>query len=316
MSRIVRREFLKTSGLALAGFSMDPVTIFPKIMQSNFKLSLHPGAIGVVCDHIQLLDYAKRFKFDAITPLIDDLNAISSTKRKAYVKEMKRNNLSWDAAGLPVQFRSDERSFKMDLDLLKGRCEVLAEVGVSSMNTWIMPTHSSLTYRQNFDLHVFRLSKIANIISNFNIKLGLEYVGPKTLMTSEKYSFIRTLSEVTELVESIDHPSIAYQLDSFHFYCAKDSLADLAKLKPANIVTVDLNDAVIGRTADDQLDWERALPLATGVIDLKPFLATLRDIGYKGPIRAEPFNKTLNAMNDEKAIELTIKSLRKSVALI
>jgi sugar phosphate isomerase/epimerase len=58
------------------------------------------------------------------------------------------------------------------------------------------------------------------------------------------------------------------------------------------------------------------LPTATGVIDLKTFLGALVEIGYDGPIRAEPFNKPLNEMGDEEALSATAKAMRKAFALV
>ncbi len=60
----------------------------------------------------------------------------------------------------------------------------------------------------------------------------------------------------------------------------------------------------------------RELPLATGVIDIKVFLNALVKIGYDGPLRAEPFNQYVNAMDDESACQASIESLRKAMTLI
>jgi len=47
----------------------------------------------------------------------------------------------------------------------------------------------------------------------------------------------------------------------------------------------------------------RALPLATGVIDIVGFMAGLKQIGFAGPVMAEPFSQQLNdlAKDDPKA---------------
>ena len=51
-------------------------------------------------------------------------------------------------------------------------------------------------------------------------------------------------------------------------------------------MSVDLNDAPAGIPVDEQVDNKRELPAATGVIDVKAFLGCLKEIGYKGPVRA------------------------------
>jgi len=49
---------------------------------------------------------------------------------------------------------------------------------------------------------------------------------------------------------------------------------------------------------------------------LAAFLKALNQIGYDGPVRAEPFNRPLNAMDNEAACAATIQALRQAVALL
>jgi len=79
---------------------------------------------------------------------------------------------------------------------------------------------------------------------------------------------------------------------------------------------VDLNDAPPGVPKDQQLDGRRELPCATGVIEAASFLNALQQIGYDGPVRAEPFNKTLNDLDNEEACAATVKTMRKAFELI
>ena len=101
-----------------------------------------------------------------------------------------------------------------------------------------------------------------------------------------------------------------------HWFCAGEAKRDLLKLKPYEIVTVDLNDAKAGRTADEQLDWERELPADSGVVNIKDFLSALVEIGYDGPIRAEPFNTELNKLENDQALEKTIDAMRNAISQI
>ncbi|MDG2448229.1 MAG: hypothetical protein P8M34_01280, partial [Saprospiraceae bacterium] len=70
-----------------------------------------------------------------------------------------------------------------------------------------------------------------------------------------------------------------------------------------------------GRDIYSQLDWERMLPGDSGVIDLKGFVNALKTLGYDGPVRAEPFNKLLNEMNDNDALKKTYNAMKKAVDL-
>ena len=82
------------------------------------------------------------------------------------------------------------------------------------------------------------------------------------------------------------------------------------------MVSVDLNDAPAGLTAEQQLDNQRELPCATGVIPVAKFLGVLNAIGYDGPVRTEPFNQALNDLPNDEACAKVIQAMRRAVALV
>jgi sugar phosphate isomerase/epimerase len=82
------------------------------------------------------------------------------------------------------------------------------------------------------------------------------------------------------------------------------------------VVAVDLNDAPAGIPKDQQVDNARELPVATGVIPAADFLGALRTMGYDGPVRAEPFNKALNALPKEKVVAETAAAMKRAFALL
>ena len=145
---------------------------------------------------------------------------------------------------------------------------------------------------------------------------GLEYVGPKTLWSSKKYPFIHTMPEAQELISAIDVKGVGLILDSWHWYTAHESKADILALTNDEIVAVDLNDAPAGLQIDEQIDQKRELPMSTGVIDLSSFLNALNQIRYDGPVRAEPFNAELRNMPAEQAVQSTATAMKKAFALI
>jgi sugar phosphate isomerase/epimerase len=105
-------------------------------------------------------------------------------------------------------------------------------------------------------------------------------------------------------------------LDSWHWWTAGDTEAALLELRSQDVVSVDLNDAPTGLTLDQQQDGQRELPAATGVIPVAKFLGALQQIGCDAPIRAEPFNKKLNALETDEACVATIAALHKAMATL
>jgi sugar phosphate isomerase/epimerase len=90
----------------------------------------------------------------------------------------------------------------------------------------------------------------------------------------------------------------------------------VARLSGAQILDVHVNDARPGIPVDELLDLKRALPCATGVIDMRSFISGLAKTGYAGPITCEPFDQQLNEMEDEAALRETAEALNRVFAFL
>jgi len=192
----------------------------------------------------------------------------------------------------------------------------LQRVGLDRISTWLTPCDDKLTYLVNFHQHATRLREVAKVLKEHNVRLGLEYVGPKTSWASRRYPFIHTMVEMKELIAEINTGNVGIQLDSWHWWNAGETAADLRSLKGSEVIAVDLNDAPAGIPKEQQVDNRRELPCATGVIDLAAFLNALNQIGYDGPIRAEPFNQVVNKMSKDDACAAAAASLKKAFSLL
>ena len=309
-----RRGFIKSSSIASLGlislsqnlYSMD------KLSSRKMKISLIPGTVGINVNANELLDLAIKNKFESIYPLINDLKKMSTMELSDYLDKMVSNSISFDVSILPVDFSQTDSVFNNGIKVLKDYCKVMRKIDSVGFCRWIMPTSNNLTYLKNFKIHKERLKECAKIIGDNDMKLGLEFVGPKTLMARDQFSFIRTINELRELISEIDERNVGYQLDTFHLYCANHSIEDLRFLNKDDIIMCQLNDAVKGRTRDEQIDLERNLPGKTGLIDTAPFLNFLQEVGYDRTVSAEPFNKDLNKMNNEEAAKITYDSIKNS----
>ena len=318
MSTSTRRDFLKAgSSLALAAVTSPLSQVLAgRQAKRKFKLCLNPGTIGVSATQKTLLEMAIQHGYEAIIAMPDQLAGFSDDKMADYLGVMDERSISWGSSNLPVDFRKDESTFREGLERLPKQALALERAGADRMNTWIMPSHDELTYSANFRQHAERLRTCARILEDHGVRLGLEYVGPKTLLTRARYPFLRTMAEARELISEIGTTNMGLVLDSFHWYCAEDSKQDILNLADKDIVTCDLNDARSDLSRDEQIDGTRELPGATGVIDLETFLSALVEVGYTGPVRAEPFNQPLRDMEDEKALAVTYEAMRKAFALV
>ena len=282
----------------------------------KMKIALSPGSIGVESTQEEAIGLAHYFGYEAVQPNGRELAAFSATRLSEFPGELSAFGLVWAAAGLGVDFRKDEPLFQEGLRNWSREVKALQQAGVTRVGTWIMPTHDSLTYIQNFKQHVRRLREIALIAVDHGMRLGLEYVGTKSLWSSKAFPFVHTMVETQELIAEIGKSNVGFVLDSWHWWTAEEGSADILALRNVDVVSCDLNDAPLGIPRDKQHDTTRELPLATGVIPIKDFLEALVQIGYNGPVRAEPFNKRLNALSNEEACSETIIAMRKAFSLI
>jgi sugar phosphate isomerase/epimerase len=313
MSIPSRRDFIRnTASLAAAAVLSSRMTSL-MAAERKLKLCLSPGAIGVSASQSEAIDLAVRYGFEAVDPNAGFLASLSEGQLQELLAGMKSKGISWGAAGLPVDFRQDEAKFDEGMAALVKVAPVLQEAGVTRVTTWVMPCSRQLTYRQNFEIHVVRLRAAAKVLADHGQRLGLEYVGTQTLRDSQKYPFIHTMAETRELIGEIGTGNVGVVLDSWHWWTAGDSQADILALKNEDIVLIDLDDAPAGIPKEQQIDSQRELPAATGVIDIGQFLGAVLMVGYDGPMRAEPFNKALNDMDNDAACAATIAALKNAL---
>ncbi len=279
------------------------------------KIHLTPGTIGVRAAQAEVVELAHYYGYEAVEPQTDFLMKVTDGELKALRERMETLHLVWGAAGTGIDFRGADDRFAEGLKALPAQTKALQRAGVTRVGTWVRPAHDEFTARRYFDLHVKRVGAMADVLNDHGLRLGLEYVGPKTAWTRGKYPFIHSMAEMKELLAAAGRKNTGFVLDSWHWYTAGEGKSDLLTLKNADVVTVDLNDAPSGVPVDQQIDNQRELPCATGVIDLRAFMGALREIGYDGPVRAEPFNEAVRKMPREQALQVTLDAMKKAFAL-
>ncbi len=274
------------------------------------------GHIGVKANQMQALEYAEQFGFEACSPHLDELEKMSSSELNELLACMKEKGLKWGAAGLPVDFRTDDAAYEAGMANLPRQARVLCEAGVNRMATWILPGDNEISYLENFERHRKRLTPVAKTLEGEGIRFGLEFVGPRTSKNMFRYPFASTQKGMLELCDAIGTDNIGLLLDCWHWHTSSGTVEELLTLTNEQIAEVHVNDAQRGIPTDELMDLERQLPTTTGVIDLKGFMGALSKIGYDGPISCEPFDAELNAMENEPALEKTIAALNALFALV
>jgi sugar phosphate isomerase/epimerase len=315
---ISRRIFCRSAVAATAAIcsALHSSQASEKKNKVKFYKNLGHGHIGVRANQQQALAYAVKYGFDSITPDLGEFGNKSSAEIRDWVETMKAKGIRYSSSGLPVQFQRDQEQFQKGLARLPKLANVLRQLGVERMVTWIIPGHNELTYLKNFEKHKTRLREVAKVLRDSNVRLGLEFVGPKTSRMRFRFPFICTQSGMMELVEAIDTGNVGLLLDSWHWYTSNGTVDELLQLSNKDIIHVHVNDAPANIPTSQQVDIRRRLPVTTSVIDLKGFINALVKIGYDGPVECEPFDQELRRMEDNAALQKTIESLNRLWDLI
>lgn len=258
--------------------------------------NLNAGAIGIRNKTLaEVIALAKNAGFAGIDFDIREAAQLADAHGVNYVRDLfAEYNVRPGQWGLPVAWNQDH--WRDDLAELPRLAEVGVQLGCRRTATWCPSWSDERAYAENYTWHVARYRAIAAVLAEHGCRLGIEFLGPKSLLAGHKYGFIRTMDEMLKLAADIGTGNVGLLLDAWHLYTAGGSPADLDKITAADIVAVHINDAPKGIAVDELPDTVRCLPLETGVIDLVGFMRKLAALDYDGPVTTEPFNARINAV--------------------
>lgn len=261
--------------------------------------NLNTGAIGIRNKSLaETIVLAKESGFQGIDFDIKEAAQLAAAHGAAYVRDLfAANGILPGLWGLPVAWNQDH--WRDDLAQLPSLAALGAELGCTRTATWCPSWSDSLPYEENWAWHIERYRPIAQVLAEHGCRLGIEFLGPKTLRTGHPYEFISTMDEMLRLAAEVGTGNVGLLLDAYHQYAGHGTPADLDRITAADVVTVHVNDALAGVPIDELPDLDRRLPLETGVIDLSTFMRKLAQMGYDGPVTTEPFSARINAIAAE-----------------
>ena len=166
-----------------------------------------------------------------------------------------------------------------------------------------MPANDEREYDEQYAFILPRLRQYGETLKSAGVSLGIEFIAPKTLRDKFKYQFIYSMPEMLKLGADACTGNIGVLFDVWHHYTAHGTLEEMDLLTKDNVFVVHVNDAPTGLEIDEQQDLSRTLPMETGVIPAPAMIRKLAEIGYDGPVIAEPFSTRINelAATDPKA---------------
>ena len=277
--------------------------------------SFNPGHVGISVSLREGLALAERHGFGGfdsqLVPLHEEVERHgASAIRDLYLQHGLRIG-AWNLPFMP--YRVTEEEWRDGLAKLPPMLASARALGATRAGMWIMPGSDERAFEENFEFHVARFRPIARLLADHGIRLGLEFIGPETILRKFQHPFVRSVSSILQLARAIG-PNCGLLIDAWHWHCAGGTREDLSVLTRELLVHVHVDDAPAGVPLTELVDNRRKLPCTTGVIDIDGFMQALAEADYDGPVTAEPFDPEISALPAEESAARTAKTTRAAVA--
>lgn len=153
--------------------------------------SLNPGTIGLSLPFEEALAAARDNGFEGLDLNISELAGRALRTSISEIRErFEEAGVRPGGWGLPVNFRGAEAPDEAILERFSAQAELAADLGSPWCSTFIMPFSDTLDYAANMAFHTERLKPLAQRLADHGCRLGLEFVGPKTLRAGHTHEFL------------------------------------------------------------------------------------------------------------------------------
>jgi sugar phosphate isomerase/epimerase len=264
----------------------------------------HCGSIGHVLPFPESCCLAEKFGYDAVNA---DRFFLKEHGPIQVVGLLKQHNIKPGAFAFSAAFNGcySDSDFEQSLTGFEQDLSLCREAGFKCCVGYVQPSSDTLGYYDHFALLYGRLKRIKPLLDAYDVRLGLEFIGPTTMRVRRKFDFIHTMDGIRSLIAAANAQNcVGFKLDSLHWYTSGAGLLDIEKLSPEEVVYVEINDGLKGDYNRFTLpEFQRELPGAVGTIDIAGMLRKLDAIGFDGPLVVEPWNAQLREMSPADAIE-------------
>jgi sugar phosphate isomerase/epimerase len=275
----------------------------------------HCGHIGhIVNDFEKICNLAHQHQFEGINIDLTVPNPLIISECKQLLSQLNLKPVSF---GIPVNLFGSQKEFEENLPEFELQAKQANEIGCHLTLCYLPPFADDRNFNDLFIQTTNRLRELKPILEKYDIKIGFEFIGPTETRRTTKYDFIHTIDGTRALIASAGlYGYGGFKLDVHHWQNSGAGLLDIHHLDLEYILYVELNDGLAGYDIFNIPEFERELPLTTGVTKIEYFLQALDRKGYRGPVAVEPWNQKIKNMPLEEAVKTVKQSLDKCLYLI
>lgn len=276
--------------------------------------SFNARALGLVLSARESIDMAARCGFEGVDLLVRDVIEAGDDPAELR-RRMDGLGLRGGAWPLPVDWRGEPGPFRRDLQRLPRYAEAAAALGLARTGTWVMPA-TSMPHDLAVTFHLERLGAIARVLNEHDTRLGLEVIGVESFREGRGQPFVARMADLDAVLGSIwaEAPNLGVLVDAFHLHAAAEPIDSALAWGVDRVVWVHIADLPAGSDPDRAVvrDGVRGLPGDHGAVDARGLLHHLAQLGYDGPVTAEPLAdwRRRSGLDAESAAREAIRSLR------
>lgn len=259
---------------------------------TTMRLSLHPVILGGSLSFEDMLGLAAKLGYEGIDTGFELAREMGAEE---FLGLCDQYNVELSVWPMGVEWRQDEDTFQRHLTALPDQAAFAAELNCTRTCTWIPPAVEG-DADETRKTWMRRWGEIAKVIAEHGHSFGLEWVAPYHTRAG-KNEVVWRMTELLEIEDEIGEPNLGLLVDSYHWFNASQTAAELAAVPVEKVVHVHLNDAP-DRPLEEQQDMERLTP-GEGIIDLHGFLGALKKMGYRDFLGVEIFNAELKQLPAE-----------------
>lgn len=274
--------------------------------------NLCPTSLGITGRQSELIELALTYGFEGI-----DLDIQHFTKQIELhgldhaARFLRSAQLKIGPFDLPVRWDGEEDVFRESLDQVRGLLAPAAEIGAKACYVTVQPASDTLPYHENFEFHRERVSKLAELLATYDMRLGLTFLAASNHREERPYQFIASPDALLTLIKTTVASNLGLLVDLWQWRVGGGTIEQLRELAPEQIVMVRLADAPDDVPFESVTDKQRLMPGSTGMVDCVGALRVLGEIGYKGPVAPYPHPSQLKGQTRDRIVQRTADMLDK-----
>jgi len=207
----------------------------------------------------------------------------------------------------PLPFSGEDAPFRDALKPLADDAAFTAAVGCRKMMV-VLPASTTIGKEAQRTLAIDRLSAVAEVLQQSNIRLGIEFLGPLYFRQPRASAppsepFIWNMRDALVLAKGCG-TKFGVVVDAWHWHHSNSTVADILEAGAARIVQVHVSDARPS-PPEDVRDNQRLMP-GEGIIDLVAFFQALKKAGYAEGVSPEPLGRVPDTSSPEEGAKLAL----------